>query len=306
MYKRSLSKSAQKWLVIGAFIVIPLILLFTFTYLPFGEMVSYSFYKMKYIGEKTFVGLRNYKDLFARKDIFNALKLSLYYMGGSVVQLVIALLLATILSFKTKLGNFFKGVLFFPYLINGIAIGFIFKFFFTRGFVFDTVLSWLGIPLESLPYWLKTQGLNNVSLVGTSIWRYLGQNMVLFIGAIMSVDNSLYEAADLDGANKVQEFFHIILPSIKTIVTLNIILSITGSLSAFEPPFVITKGANGTGTYFIIMDQVAHTSLKVGLASAMAVFLLCLIFIATVLQKIFFKYVFRNADTENNKGASII
>lgn len=306
MYKRSLSKSAQKWLVIGAFIVIPLILLFTFTYLPFGEMVSYSFYKMKYIGEKTFVGLRNYKDLFARKDIFNALKLSLYYMGGSVVQLVIALLLATILNFKTKLGNFFKGVLFFPYLINGIAIGFIFKFFFTRGFVFDTVLSWLGIPLESLPYWLKTQGLNNVSLVGTSIWRYLGQNMVLFIGAIMSVDNSLYEAADLDGANKVQQFFHIILPSIKTIVTLNIILSITGSLSAFEPPFVITKGANGTGTYFIIMDQVAHTSLKVGLASAMAVFLLCLIFIATVLQKIFFKYVFRNADTENNKGASII
>ena len=306
MYKRSLSKSAQKWLVIGAFIVIPLILLFTFTYLPFGEMVSYSFYKMKYIGEKTFVGLRNYKDLFARKDIFNALKLSLYYMGGSVVQLVIALLLATILSFKTKLGNFFKGVLFFPYLINGIAIGFIFKFFFTRGFVFDTVLSWLGIPLESLPYWLKTQGLNNVSLVGTSIWRYLGQNMVLFIGAIMSVDNSLYEAADLYGANKVQQFFHIILPSIKTIVTLNIILSITGSLSAFEPPFVITKGANGTGTYFIIMDQVAHTSLKVGLASAMAVFLLCLIFIATVLQKIFFKYVFRNADTENNKGASII
>ena len=129
MYKRSLSKSAQQWLVIGAFIVIPLILLFTFTYLPFGEMVSYSFYKMKYIGEKTFVGLRNYKDLFARKDIFNALKLSLYYMGGSVVQLVIALLLATILSFKTKLGNFFKGVLFFPYLINGIAIGFIFKFF---------------------------------------------------------------------------------------------------------------------------------------------------------------------------------
>ena len=306
MYKRSLSKSAQKWLVIGAFIVIPLILLFTFTYLPFGEMVSYSFYKMKYIGEKTFEGLRNYKDLFARKDIFNALKLSLYYMGGSVVQLVIALLLATILSFKTKLGNFFKGVLFFPYLINGIAIGFIFKFFFTRGFVFDTVLSWLGIPLESLPYWLKTQGLNNVSLVGTSIWRYLGQNMVLFIGAIMSVDNSLYEAADLDGANKVQQFFHIILPSIKTIVTLNIILSITGSLSACEPPFVITKGANGTGTYFIIMDQVAHTSLKVGLASAMAVFLLCLIFIATVLQKIFFKYVFRNADTENNKGASII
>lgn len=299
---KSKTKSFQKKLVIISFIFLPLLLLFTFTYLPFAEMISYSFFKMKYIGERTFVGLKNYRDVFARKDIFNALKLSLYYMGGSLVQLVIALLLATILSFKTKLGNLFKGVLFFPYLINGIAIGFIFKFFFTHGYVFDTVLSWLGIPIEKMPYWLKTQGLNNVSLVGTSIWRYLGQNMVLFIGAIMSVDSELYEAADLDGANKFQQFFHIILPSIKTIVTLNVILSITGSLSAFEPPFVITKGANGTGTYFIIMDQVAHTSQKVGLASAMAVLLLGIILICTILQKLFFKYVFRNADTGTGKG----
>ena len=60
-----------------------------------------------------------------------------------------------------------------------------------------------------MPYWLKTQGLNNVSLVGTSVWRYLGQNMVLFIGAIMSIDTELYEAADLDGANKFQQFFSV-------------------------------------------------------------------------------------------------
>ncbi|MDD5930754.1 MAG: sugar ABC transporter permease [Spirochaetales bacterium] len=292
----------SKTAVILAFIIIPLLLLFTFTYLPFGEMVTYSFYKMKYIGERTFVGLKNYKDLFTREDIFNSLKNSLYYMGGSVVQLVLALLLATLLSFKTKLGNLFKGIMFFPFLINGIAIGFIFKFFFTHGFVFDTVLSWLGFPKDNLPYWLKTQGLNNVSLVGTSVWRYLGQNMVLFIGAIMSVDAELYEAAELDGASKVQQFFHIILPSIKTIVTLNIILSVTGSLSAFEPPFVITKGANGTGTYFIIMDQVAHTSQKVGLASAMAVFLLVLIFIVTIIQKVVLKYAFRNSGTESGKG----
>lgn len=226
-------------------------------------------------------------------------------MGGSLVQLVIALFLATMLSFKTKFGNLFKGILFFPYLINGIAIGFIFKFFFTHGFVLDTVLGWLGIPLESMPYWLRTQGLNNVSLVGTSIWRYCGQNMVLFIGAIMSVDPELYEAADIDGASKFQQFTHIILPSIKTIISLNVILSITGSLSAFEPPFVITKGANGTATYFIIMNDVAHVSYKVGLASAMAVFLLLLILIVTVLQKVLFKYMFRNAGTESNgKGGT--
>ena len=123
--------------------------------------------------------------------------------------------------------------------------------------------------------------------------------MVLFIGAIMSVDAELYEAADLDGANKFQQFRHIILPSIKTIVTLNVILSITGSLSAFEPSYVITSGANGTGTYFVIMDRIAHTSQKVGLACAMAVVLLGIIFACTILQKLFFKYIFRNANSED-------
>ena len=115
----------------------------------------------------------------------------------------------------------------------------------------------------------------------------------------MSVDSELYEAAMLDGANRFQQFKSIILPSIKTIITLNVILSITGSLSAFEPPYVITSGANGTGTYFVVMHEIAHTQQKVGLASAMAIVLLLIIIVATVLQKLFFKFVFKSADDED-------
>lgn len=298
------TRKGQQAIIIFVFAFIPVLLLFVFTYLPFGEMVSFSFYKMKYIGARKFVGLDNYKAIFQRNDILSSLKLSLYYMVGSVLQIVLALYLATILSMKVKGANIFKGFMFFPYLINGIAIGFIFKFFFTRGFVFDTVLQWCGFQLDNLPYWLKDQSVNNWSLVGTSVWRYFGQNMILFIGAIMSVDDTLYEAADLDGANKFQQFRYIILPSIKTIVTLNIILSITGALSAFEAPFVITSGANGTGTFFIVMNTIAHTNQKVGLASAMAVFLLVIIFICTIAQKLFFKYVFRNAEADDESRAA--
>ncbi|MCR5604563.1 MAG: sugar ABC transporter permease [Lachnospiraceae bacterium] len=288
------SRDGQRVLVMLAFLIIPMVLLMVFTYIPFAEMVKFSFYNMKYIGARKFVGWKNYIKVFSRKDCFGALKLSLYYMGGSVVQLSLALYLATILSFKVKGGDVFKGFMFFPFLINGIAIGFIFKFFYTRGFVFDTVLQWCGFQLDSLPYWLKDRSINNISLVGTSVWRYFGQNMVLFIGAIMSVDNELYEAAMLDGANKFQQFRYIIMPSIKTIFVLNVILSISGSLSAFEPPYVITDGANGTGTYFVVMHEIAHTQQKVGLASAMAVVLLLIIFAVTILQKLFFKYVFKD------------
>lgn len=298
------SRKGQQAIVIATFSLVPLLLLLVFTYYPFAEMFQFSFYKMKYVGERKFVGLDNYIDVFTRDDLFSSLKLSFYYIGGAIVQLALALYLATILCFGVKGGNFFKGCMFFPYLINGIAIGFIFKFFFTREFVFDTVLQWLGLELENLPYWLKDRSINNVSLVGTSVWKYFGQNMVLFLGAMMSVDSELYEAAMLDGANKWQQFRYIMLPSIKTIVTLNLITSITGSLSAFEPPYVVMAGgANGTATYFVKMHEVAHTSQKVGLASAMAIVLLLIIFVATILQKVIMNYVFKSSEDED-KNAS--
>ncbi len=297
--KRMSIRRKHELQVIIAFTAIPLFLLILFTYYPFAEMVKFSFYKMKYIGPRTFVGWQNYIQIFKRDDIVRTLLLSIYYMVGAVVQIFLALYLATIFVFKVKFENLWKGFLFFPFLINGIAIGFIFKFFYTRGFVLDTVLMAIGFDLENLPYWLKDQSINNWSLVFTSLWRYLGQNLVLFLGAMMSVDDTMYEAAELDGANKWQIFRYIILPSIKTIVTLNIILAITGSLSAFEPPYVITSGANGTGTFFVVMNTIAHTNQKVGLASAMAVFLLVIIFIAKMLQDLLFKYIFRNASADD-------
>jgi len=286
----------QKFLVGFTFLIVPLILLFVFTYLPFFKMFEFSFYKMKYLGSRTFIGLENYLDVFQRDDIFGSLKLSFYYMGGALLQMALALFFATILSFKIRGGNFFKGAIFFPFLVNGIALGFIFKFFYTRGFVLDTLLGSIGIDTNSLPYWLKDTSINNFSLVATSVWKYMGQNMVLFIGAIMSVDPNMYEAAEIDGANKWHKFIYIILPSIRTIVLLNLILSITGSLSAFEPPFVITKGNFGTSTYFVTMHTIAHENQKVGLASAMAVVLMGIIVIATLAQKLFFRYAFNEDD----------
>lgn len=114
----------------------------------------------------------------------------------------------------------------------------------------------------------------------------MGQNMVLFIGAIVSVDKTQYDAAAIDGANAWHRFRYIILPSIRTIVVLNMILSVSGALAVFEIPYVITNGGFGTSTYFVLMDKLAHLNQKVGLASAMAVILLVFILIVSVVQKI--------------------
>lgn len=297
------SRKVQKRLLIGTFMIVPLLLLLTFTYIPFAKMVQFSFYDMKYIGPRTWVGIKNYVDVFKRSDIFGSLLLSLYYMAGAVIQLALALFFATLFVFKVKGESFFKATMFFPYLICGIAVGFIFKFFYQRGMVLDTILQMFGMNLNNIPFWLKNQKINNWSLVATSVWRYTGQNMVLFLGAMMSVDTDLYEAASLDGANKWQQFKYIILPSIKSIVVLNLVLSISGSLSAFEPPYVITNGRMGTGTYFVIMNRLAHENQKVGLASAMAIVLLVIIIIVTVAQKLFFKYAFDDGSSDESKAA---
>ena len=200
------SMRGQQLIVTLVFLFVPLVLLFMFTYLPFFKMVEFSFFKMKYIGRRTFVGLQNYISVFTRKDCFHALSLSLYYMVGSVVQMALALLFATILSFKCKGSKFFRGALYFPCLICGISVGFIFKFFFTHGFVLDTLLSWVGFNVDKLPFWLRDESINNVVLVACSIWKYIGQNIVMFIGAIASVDPVLYEAAEIDGANAWHRF----------------------------------------------------------------------------------------------------
>lgn len=292
------SRKGQKWIVIITFMFVPLLLLTVFTYVPFFKMVQFSFYKMKYIGPRTFVGLKNYKEVFSRSECFKSLYVSLYYMGGAVIQLALALFFATLMVFKTKGESFFKGAMFFPYLICGIAVGFIFKFFYARGFVLDSILQALGIKLEDIPYWLQDKKINNISLAATSVWRYTGQNMILFLGAMMSVDSDLYEAASLDGANKWHQFRYIILPSIKSIVVLNLILSISGSLSAFEPPYVITGGTFGTATYFVMMNSLAHEKGKIGLAAAMAVVLMGLIFIVTIFQQVVMKLIDEDAREE--------
>ena len=284
------SRNGQQTIVILSFMIIPLLLLFVFTYLPFGEMVKFSFYKMKYatpVDKRQFVGFRNYIDVFKKDECFSALKLSLYYMAGAMVQLVLALYLATILSFKTKFGNMFKGFMFFPYLISGIAIGFIFKFFYTRGFVFDTVLQWCGFNLESLPFWLKDKSVNNISLVASSVWRYYGNNMVLFIGAIMSVDSEMYEAAELDGCTPNQMFWKITIPLIRPILVYVMITSMIGGLQMFDVPQILTNGKGGpdrTSTTMIMYLNNHLFSKNYGMAGAVSVvlFLVCAVLCVVV------------------------
>ncbi|MFD5269542.1 carbohydrate ABC transporter permease [Streptomyces sp. NPDC058335] len=279
-------RRARTWRVLTPwlFLLAPLTLLITFTYAPIANMVAYSFTDWDGVSpELHYTGAENYTEIFTREDLFQVFFVSGYYLIASVIQIVAALYFATILSFQVRFRNFFKGVLFFPSLVNGVAIGFVFLYFFQDGGTFDTVLGLFGHHTDHA--WLGTPFSANTSLAGVSVWRYLGMNFVLFLGAIQSIPGELYEASELDGANRWHQFRYIILPGIKPVLTLTVILSISGSLAAFEIPYIMTGGATGTETFVIQTVKLAFQFNKTGLASAAAVVLLMVILLVTWVQR---------------------
>ncbi|PVC95376.1 sugar ABC transporter permease [Streptomyces sp. CS147] len=268
------------WLFLAA----PLTLLLMFTFLPVADMIGYSFTDWDGISpSRSFVGGENYTDLVTRPARFEVFLVSGFYLVASFLQIALALYFATVLSFNTRFRNLFKGLLFFPYLINGVAVGFVFLYFFQPDGTLDTLLRLIGAEGKHL--WLGDPDLANPSLAGVSVWRFMGLNMVLFLGAIQSIPPYLYEAAELDGANRWQQFRHIIAPSIKPIISLSFILAVSGSLAVFEIPYIMTGGANGTETFVIQTVKLAFQFDKVGLASASAVVLLLLILLVTWVQR---------------------
>ena len=281
-------RKVQKSIIIVLFLTVPIVLLVLFTYVPLGDMVKYSFEKWNGTSKNhEFVGWDNYKTIFERPEYLKVLKNSIYYFVGSIVQIIAALYFATILNYKIKGANIFKGIIFFPTLLNGVAVGLMFNYFYRGGGTLDTLLIALGCDPETLPLWLGDAAIVNYSLVLVSLWRYMGQNMVMFNGAIKSVSSELIEAASLDGASKWQQFRYIILPNIKTIVSLNIILAVKGAISVFEIPYIMTDGQNGSSTFVMKTLDTAFVSRKYGLASALGVVLLIFIMVVTFIQKYF-------------------
>lgn len=287
----------QRTILTVTFLAVPLFLLVVFTYLPAFNMIRYSFFRWDGTSPfMDFIGFGNYRRLFENPRYYGVIFNSLYYLFASFVQLFVALVVAYWLSFKLKGTNFFKGVFFFPYLLNGVAVALMFLFFFEPNGTLNSIIRLFGNE-DAVRLWLTEPFVNNTLLATISIWRYIGFNIVLFIAVIQSISSELYEAAEIDGANRRQILFLIIVPNIKLIIVLNMILAVKGAISVFEVPFLITGGDWGTSTFVIeALNITFGANPQYGLGSAFAVVLLVIIIVVTLIQK----YLFRE-DSEVKK-----
>lgn len=285
--KKKASNKLQRNILIFSFLILPLILLIAFSYVPIIGNLIFSFTNWKGFGDINFIGIRNYKKIFTNPEYIAMFKNCLWYFLVAIPQLIFAFLLAIVVNGKFRGLNLFKGILIIPYLLNGVIVSTIFIIFFqnsgTLNFIFDT------LGLESLKHqWLQDLSLVNPSIASISIWRYYGQNFIMFFGALQAIPSELYEAATLDGCTKLQEIKYISIPFIKKVLFINIILSISGSIQVFEIPYIMLNGSNGTVTP-VIMIQQSMAENKAGFAAALSVVVFVIVMIVIAIQKLFVK-----------------
>lgn len=284
-----LSLRQQQRVIIFTFLLVPLVLLFTFTYYPATQLFYLAVTDWDgYAPVKHFVGLNNYAYLFSDPEELHPLFVSVYYFVGAVIQLALALWFAVLVNSKLMGRNLFKTLLFIPFVLNSVAASMVFQIFYQVDGALDNFLNLIGLSSWIRP-WLMDKDIVNWALVGASVWRYLGFNLILFYGVLQSIPQDQYEAARIEGASEWQQFRYITLPSIKMVLGLQALLAFVGSLSVFDIPMVITKGANGTRTFIMEVMNTAFNFNDFGLASAMSVVLLVMIVILMVLSKIIFK-----------------
>ena len=280
-------KSKNRSVFILLFLILPMIHLVIFSYVPIIGNFVLSLTDWKGFGEIRFVGIRNYQRMFTNTEYIKMFKNCGWYFLVAIPQLVFALLLAVVINGKFRGLNVFKGILIIPYLLNGVIISTIFIIFFNNAGSLNTILGWLHLDVLK-HQWLQDLSLVNPAIASISIWRYYGMNFIMFFGALQSIPNELFESATLDGCTKWQEIRYISIPFIKKVLFINILLSVSGSIQVFEIPYIMMNGSNGTGTPVIMIQQSMSTN-RVGFAAALSVMVFVIVMIVVSLQRLLVK-----------------
>ena len=230
--------------------VAPFIITFAvFFVYPMITTVLMSFQEITGSGT-TWVGFKNYQDMFANKNFYTAVSNSMTYMLLTCAILIpVPMVLAYIAESKfSKAGKFFKTVAFMPVLCSVVVAGIIFRMMFSEldGALMNQARGVFG--LEPIT-WLKGAGTSMFAMVLLCFWRWTGMNMLYYMAGLKAIPSELYEAADIDGANSFQKFTKIVLPLLKPTTIYVLTISIYAGLSMFTESYMIFGGNNSPKNY---------------------------------------------------------
>ncbi|MFD2615051.1 carbohydrate ABC transporter permease [Paenibacillus gansuensis] len=287
-----MSYKLQRKMLVFSFLIVPIGLLLLFLVYPTLKLVQLSFTDWTGIGKNlNYVGVDNYTKLWSLPDLWKSLYNNALYFIVHLLFIPLEIVVAVMLSSKIRASGFFRSIVFLPYVINGVAVAYIFSYLYNplNG---PINLALNGLGLESwIQRWLSDPAVVNYSLIAVSLWRYCGLHVILFLAGLQSVPQDLYEAARMDGASPLQQLLHITIPGIRRVVEIVLFLNIRGALQVFDIPFLMTQGGPGSSssTFTLFTIDTAFKFNNYGLASAMAILLMVMIVVFSYVQKQFFK-----------------
>ena len=266
-------------------ITIPVVILFfTFNTLPMLKGFMYGFTNYRGYGDYDWVGFRNYADLFTDSRVGKSYLFTFKYaIVGTVLVNVLSLIMALGLNNHIRFKSALRGIYFVPNILGGLVIGYIFSFFFT--YILPAVgtalnISWIqNSILASEKYaWI------GVLIVG--VWQAVATNTIIYISGLQTVPEDVYEASNLDGATKWQEFWKVTLPLVVPFLTINLVLSTKNLLMVFDQIMSLTKGgpAQSTESISFLIYNNGMAGGQFGFQSANAVIFFLVIVGITVAQ----------------------
>ncbi|UPL16608.1 carbohydrate ABC transporter permease [Microbacterium aurugineum] len=273
--------------------ILPFVLtVLVFWLVPVGRSVTMSFQEVLY-GQATFIGTENYERLWRDQVFWKAMFNSIRYMLLTLVILVpIPMVLAAIIN--SRLGNsrikdFFKSSLFIPALTSVVVAGIIFRLMFseTDSGLMNQVVEFFGFgPVR----WLREDLTGLTALLLLALWRWAGVNTMYFLAGMQAIPTQYYEAASIDGATKVQQFFNVTLPGLKPTIVYVTTISVYGGLAMFLESFMLYAGNNSPNNQGLtIVGYLYRKGIQdndLGFASAVGVVLLVLVLAINLTQLI--------------------
>ncbi len=254
-----------------------------FQAIPIGMSLYLSFTDWHIVRGASWIGLENYRTMFNTKDFWISLRVTTVYSLMAVpLYIVTSLILSLLLNVKTRWSHFFRTMYYMPSVISGVASAILWIWLFNPEYgLINYFLRLLGIKG---PRWLFDERWALPAIVLMGLWG-IGGNIIIYLSGLRNIPNSLYEAAEIDGATSIQCFFKITLPLLTPTIFFVLVTGIIGSFQVFTQAYLMTNGGPNKATLFYVLYlyNEAFRGLRMGYGSALAWFLALIILTLTLL-----------------------
>lgn len=255
-----------------------------FILVPMGISLYYSLCEYNILSPPEFIGLDNYIEMFSDETFFKAIGVTFFYALISVpLRLVFALIVAMLLLNTTKATGFYRAAYYLPSIIGGsVAVSILWKRMFAVDGVVNSLLGLVGIDCDIA--WLGNEKTAIWTLIILAVWQF-GSSMLIFLSSLKQIPTTLYEAARVDGASKVYQFFRITLPLLTPTIFFNLVMQMIQGFLAFTQCYIITQGKpmNSTLFYTVYMYQQSFEFKNTGYGAALAWVMLVIVGLITLI-----------------------